>query len=188
MNMKKILAFALCLVLVAGLSIGGTLAWITTKTDPVTNTFTYGDIDITLDETTGTEYKMIPKAEINKDPKVSVLADSEACWLFLKVEKTNNPDTYLDYTIDSGWTPLTGVDGVYYRSVDAKTAKAGKEYAVLTDNKVVVKENLTKQDLNAIGEKYPQLTFTAYAVQLMNGDAQFTPQAAWDQVKPTTGA
>ena len=37
---KKTLALLLALVLLAGGVIGGTLAWLTDKTDPVKNTFT----------------------------------------------------------------------------------------------------------------------------------------------------
>ena len=38
----------LALVLVIGCAVGGTVAWLVSSTDPVVNTFTYGDINITL--------------------------------------------------------------------------------------------------------------------------------------------
>ena len=44
----------LALVLVIGCVAGGTVAWLVAKTEPVVNTFTYGNINITLAETTGT--------------------------------------------------------------------------------------------------------------------------------------
>lgn len=72
-------------MLVVGCAVGGTIAWLTATTEPVVNTFTYGKIKIELTETTGTEYKIIPGVNISKDPKVTVKADSEACWLFVKV-------------------------------------------------------------------------------------------------------
>lgn len=78
----------LALVLVIGCVAGGTVAWLVAKTDTVVNTFTYGNINIALAETTGTNYKVIPGTVIEKDPKVTVKAGSEACWLFVKVEES----------------------------------------------------------------------------------------------------
>lgn len=56
---KKVLISVTALALVICCAIGGTLAWLSTKTDPVVNTFTVGDIDIELSETTK-DYKMVP--------------------------------------------------------------------------------------------------------------------------------
>jgi len=47
--MKKIIAMALALVLVAGLSIGGTVAYFS-DTESQTNTFTLGNVNIAIDE------------------------------------------------------------------------------------------------------------------------------------------
>ena len=55
----KTLVALLSLVLLLGCSLGGTLAWLADSTGPVTNTFTVGDIDITLVETTE-DYKIVP--------------------------------------------------------------------------------------------------------------------------------
>ena len=85
---SKAFAAVLALVLVLGCALGGTVAWLVAKSDPVVNTFTYGDININLEETTGSSYKIIPGVDIAKDPKVTVKANSEACWLFVKVEET----------------------------------------------------------------------------------------------------
>ena len=103
----------LALVLVIGCVAGGTVAWLVAKTDPVVNTFTYGDINIALAETTGEDYKIIPGKDIPKDPKVTVTAGSEACWLFVKVEQTGTfVANKVTYAIDNSWTALPGVDGV----------------------------------------------------------------------------
>lgn len=50
----------LALVLVVGCVAGGTVAWLVATTDTVTNTFTYGKIDITLTETERT-YNLCPR-------------------------------------------------------------------------------------------------------------------------------
>lgn len=167
---KKATIAVTALLLVLCFAIGGTLAWLKAETKPVVNTFTYGDINIDLSETTGDEYKMIPGNYITKDPKVTVDANSEACWLFVKVEKSANYADYLDnYTIADGWNELDGVAGVYYRDVDADTAKAGTYYQVLAEDKVTVLDEVTKsmmEDIKNGTKTQPTLTFTAYAVQL----------------------
>ena len=49
----KALALVLAVVLLVGAAIGGTVAWLTDKTGDVVNTFTVGNIDIELAESTG---------------------------------------------------------------------------------------------------------------------------------------
>lgn len=181
---KKATIAVVALALVLCFAIGGTLAWLVDKSDAVVNTFTYGDINIDLSETTGNEYKMIPGNDITKDPKVTVEKDSEACWLFVKIEKSANYADYLaDYTIADGWTALDGVDGVYYREVNADTAKAGTSYQVLKGDTVTVLDSVKKSDMEAIKNgtvDEPTLTFTAYAVQKDGFD---TAALAWAEIK-----
>ncbi len=181
---KKATIAVVALALVLCFAIGGTLAWLVDKSDAVVNTFTYGDINIDLSESTGNEYKMIPGNDITKDPKVTVEANSEACWLFVKVEKSATYDSYLaDYTIADGWNKLDGVDGVYYREVDADTAKAGTSYQVLKGDKVTVLDSVEKSDMEAIKNgttAKPTLTFTAYAVQKDSFDSA---TLAWAEIK-----
>lgn len=173
---KKMAIAATAIALVLCFAIGGTLAWLVAKTDSVVNTFTYGDINIGLAETTS-EYKMIPGTNIKKDPKVTVKAKSEACWLFVKIEKSTNIkfSDFITYEVAEGWTALDGVAGVYYREVAATTNDV--VFAVLKGNQVTVKDTVTKEALNALTEDtYPKLTFTAYAVQKDGFD---TAAAAW---------
>ena len=177
--MKKKLTVSLAvLALVACMAAGATLAWLTAKTSSVTNTFTYGDINIELKETTGESYKMVPGNKITKDPKVTVKANSEACWLFVKVEKSTNFDEFMTYGIADGWTALAGVDGVYYREVTSSTTDT--EYYVLSGNLVTVKDSVTKEDFAGLKGTMPTLTFTAYACQKDNVDSAAD---AWNLVK-----
>lgn len=172
----------LALVLVIGCVAGGTVAWLVATSDTVTNTFTYGDINITLAETTGEDYKIIPGKDIPKDPKVTVTAGSEACWLFVKVEESGTfVADKVTYAIDKDWTALEGEKGVYYRKVAAVTADT--DFSVLEGNKITVKDTLTKGDIKDIAATNPTLTFTAYAVQQEN-----IPDAAtaWKAANPTT--
>ena len=177
---KKTIALIVCLTLIIGCAVGGTIAWLTDQTAAVTNTFTAGDVDIDLTETTGTSYKMVPGNTITKDPKVTVVAGSEACWLFVKVEKSNNFDTFMTYTMADGWTALDGVSGVYYREVAATSVNT--DFPVIKDNRVSVRSEVTKAQLDALNEgTQPTLTFTAYACQKDN----ITSAAdAWAKVQP----
>ena len=180
---KRTIALMAALMILAGCIVGGTIAWLTDKTDSVQNTFTVGNIDIELEETT-TDFKMVPGNKIAKDPKVTVEAKSEDCWLFVKVEKSAVLDQYITYAVDNKWTALTGVDGVYYREVAA--ADADQEFAVLKDNEVTVNKDVTKEMMDALeaeGSELPTLTFTAYAVQKAN---IASAAEAWETLFPTT--
>ena len=179
---KKSFVMVLALVLVFAVAVGGVVAWLTDKTGSVVNTFTVGDINITLTETGTNEageksYQVIPGDVKDKDPTVTVKANSEACYLFVKVDVANNKVNGKDIysfdvrTGDGNWTKLE--DGVYYRVVDAATAEAGASYYVLSGDTthanglVRINQELTKADINAITTD-PTLTFTAYAVQKDN--------------------
>ena len=163
---KKVWLCTAAIALVLCCAVGGTLAWLSDKTAPVTNTFTVGDINITLTESDNLDLKMVPGKTITKDPQVTVKAGSEACWLFVKVDKSANFDTFMTYAIADGWTALPGVAGVYYREVPA--AAADTAFDVLKNSQVLVKEDVTKQQLQAVTGSLPTMTFTAYAVQKDN--------------------
>ena len=124
---KKGLAMVLALVLLAVCAVSGTLAWLTAKSDTVVNTFTTSDIKVELTETNET-YKMVPGYDIHKDPKAKVLAGSEECFLFVKLEKSQNFDTFLTYEMAEGWTLVPSETNVYFRKV--LTADIGTAYSV----------------------------------------------------------
>lgn len=188
------LVLVLALALIVGVAGGATFAWLTAKTDPVVNTFTYGDISIELKETTGDSYKIIPGVDIKKDPKVTVEAGSEACWLFVKVEEEKWPTlTYVDdgttvrkvkYDIADGWAKGDGTSipaNVYYREVAAKDA--AQEFPVLKDNKITVSNTLTKIEINEKLTGTPKLSITAYAIQK---DGMDSAVKAWAAILDTT--
>lgn len=191
---KKSLALVLALAMIVVCVVGGTLAWLIATTGSVTNTFTYGDINIKLEETDATvsadgsatkEFKMIPGYTIAKDPKVTVMANSEKCYLFVKVVKSANFDTFMTCTIATGWTQGDGTDipsNVYYREVETSTDN--QEFAVLKNDKVTVRGDVTKTMLNGLTEAtQPTLTFTAYACQYNNSNnTHFDAAAAWAKV------
>ena len=196
--MRRML-FTLALVLVVAVaSVGGTIAWLTDKTDPVTNTFTVGDINIELKETLkpdGTEVtagvtdwsaKLIPGKEYSKNPVVKVLEGSESCWLFVEVNEPADLKNVLTYELnfDNTWAKGDGTSipaNVYYRKADA-----GFELNLLKNNKVSVEDTVTKDMIKNLNGSYT-MSFKAYAVQYEKFEDKASD--AWNQVKPSaTGA
>ncbi len=194
---KKALILVSALTMAMTATVGGTVAWLVASTKTVTNTFTYGDIDITLEETDTSKtpgdetdqgdddndpntntYEMVPGTDIKKDPTVTVLGDSEPCWLFVELGESANFADFMTYEMAAGWTKLE--DGVWYR----KTAYSAddQDFGVLLNDTVSVKSDVTKKDLNDLDadESYPELTVTAYAVQY---EGFATAADAWAQAK-----
>lgn len=192
---SKSLALVLSCVLLVGGVIGGTLAWLTADGGSVTNTFTESDIDITLSETKpeNKTAPMVPGWTIDKDPKVTVKADSEDCWLFVKITESTNPDldAYISYAIASGWETVQpedangvtvigrkvykgeGVSGFNILGAGTYTDPMGTNDVTTDDfpiswneNQVCVKPSVTETMMTAIATNKPTLSFQAYAVQL----------------------
>lgn len=101
---KKILmalTITLCAVMLVVGSVAGTMAYLR-ATAEVVNTFTYGKVGITMDETligedglkpslanqraTGNRYKLMPGTTYVKDPVIHIGAESEDMYLFIKVD------------------------------------------------------------------------------------------------------
>ena len=192
---KKIAVAAAAFALVLCFAVGGTLAWLTARTNTITNTFTKGDVKISLTETWNTDTdnnsepdawqaQLIPGETYAKDPKVEVLNDTNVdCWLFVKFEELNDAATYLDYTStlteDNGWTQGDDTDipaNVWYREV--KAADSVKEWNLLDGDKVTVKGSVTEDNMDAAAEA--KLVYTAYAAQKDNLSAE----AAWHFFNP----
>ena len=176
--MKKKLTTVLAIVLVVALSVAGTYAYLTDKTATITNTFTVGKVDIDLKETFNTDadkdgtndcwkMQLIPGTSAVKDPTVTVKANSEKCYLFVKFEEKNSPTTYLTYTSTltdaNGWTKLEGESNVWYRVVDK--ADTNTSFVLLqADNKgnmVTVKDSVTNTNMEEAAKA--ELVYTAYA-------------------------
>lgn len=179
MSNKKFIAILsvfvmLALTMVVGCAVDGTVAWLVSESESSVSTFTLGDINIKLTgESESQPLKIIPGVEIKRSLKVTVDPNSEACWLFVKVEGTNwshfpdaNGTAKVSYSVDvqNGWIALSGHPGVYYREVSAENAKTGMVYDVNCN--VTVSQMLTKAEVDSIASgTQPQLSFTAYAVQ-----------------------
>lgn len=192
---NRSLALAFAAVLIVGSIVGSSLAWLIAAPEPIVNTFTYGDINITLTESASdiddgdqnsstNKYKMLPGQTIEKDPKVTVRQGSEDMWLFVKLEKSENFDDFMSFLVNSDWVALEGYEGVYFRNISAAEVKdSGIGCEVIKDNTVTVKNSVTKEMLNALdangASNYPTLTVYAYAIQQAGFDTAIN---AWTEV------
>ena len=170
-NKKALVALVLALTLIVGAGIGGTVAYLATSTENMTNTFTYGDVNIKLEETDAKgnpttegrkDLKIIPGVNTKKDPVVTVKGKSVACYLFVEVTEENWPETGVTYSIEDKWQKGDGAQipaNVWYRTVPEN--EANQEFPVLKNNEVVVASSLKKGDITT----QPKLIFKAYAVQ-----------------------
>jgi len=130
-NKKKLLIPLLLLVLLV--TVGGTVAWLT-STSELTNNFTVGsftepttdpvnpqttlaseiaqgmnNLDGNLFEKSWDardEHKLLPGIEFNKDPYVGIGPGSEDAVVYLYVE--NNATNKVYFTINTGWEAVTG--------------------------------------------------------------------------------
>ena len=132
---KKILVACLCVALAVLTIAGTTLAYLTAN-DTVTNTFTVGNVSITLDEAKVNNYgetvnvnnekvelanaprverntyKLIPGHTYTKDPTVTVLSGSESSYIKMTVTFTKAAELDAIFAPDGGAT-LTSIFGGY---------------------------------------------------------------------------
>lgn len=169
-KVKKALLLVLCAVLLVGASVAGTVAYLTSQ-DVADNTFTVGQVKIELKEyevnsqtglSTETEVdnlkdlELVPGRTIQKYPFIKVDADSETCWLFVKIE--NNLGDAVKINGLDNWIPVEGHEGYYQYNA---TVGAGQKVVVFES--ITVAKDKTYADLNGIVSK--QIKITAYAVQ-----------------------
>lgn len=194
--MKKKLMTALALVLVIAMSVAGTYAYLTSH-DSVTNTFTVGNVSITMDEAKvdvdgkimpnenrvhENSYKLMPGHTYVKDPTVVVTGGSENCWLFVKVE--NGVAAYEkagDATIakqieKNGWTALDNNPGVYYMSV---TKSNDAQTFVVFENFTIADNADGVNGWSAVTAANTNITVTAYAIQ---ADGMANAADAWTKL------
>lgn len=193
MNMKKLLAFALCLVLVSGLSVAGTIAWLQASTEEIVNTFTPSGIEIKLIETKkpdGTEVttgvtdwsaQLVPGMTYHKNPTVSVdgTKTNVDVYLFVKfIEDVN--ESVITYTSNltkenSGWIKVQGEENVWYREV--KVGDSVKSWELLDGNKVSIADTVKESELPTTNTT---MKYTAYAIQTTGFT---TVEAAWTEAQ-----
>ena len=125
MKKKKTILAALVLLLVV--AVGGAIAYFT-DTDTKTNTFTIGNVDISLTEDgwdaladannngiPDVAEDMMPGESVKKDPTINNLSTKNPAYVFAKVEvpcttivaPATTSEELFTYTTNAGWTELS---------------------------------------------------------------------------------
>lgn len=204
---KKAMLMTLCAIILVVATVFGTMAYLT-STDKVVNTFTVGNVAIKLDEAPVDEngkatagdrvkansYKLLPGHVYDKDPTVTVLANSEES--YVKMTVTFSKANELDAIFAPNGADLTsifnGYDSTnwiakgntkdatantrtyefwYKEAVGAPTADVALD--ALFDS-ITVPGSITKEQLATI--EGMTITVNAYAIQ---ADGFADADAAW---------
>lgn len=199
MNKKKTIISAI--VLLAIVAVGGAIAYFT-DTDTKTNTFTIGNVDITLSEehwsTTDSNNNNIPDAAENiapgvsvaKDPVITNVSATAPAYVYAKVEIPCTTDAtpeeiFTLNTIGSGWTLMN--DGacnngvatkVYnYGTASAMTALAAGSATPAVFSSVSLNSSITGSENGLSGNK--NVVVTGYGIQTNGLGNDVTPETVW---------
>jgi len=198
-NKRLIITLGCAVILVLGTA-AATLAYFT-DTDSAVNTFTVGQVGITLDEAdvneagevisekrvTENDYHLIPGHSYVKDPTVHIDADSESCYVY--VEVTNGLEAILDApTVESqieknDWQPLEGVSNIYYREYIASEPKPTEAVDMIVFESFKVRgDGVTNTVIADCSDA--EIKVTAYAIQKSGFE---TAAEAWETAKHQFG-
>lgn len=170
----KALIVSICAVLLVVTTVFATMAFLTSQ-DTVKNTFTVGEISLTLDEkdtdgsetnttTSGrdkaNEYHLLPSKTYEKDPTVHVAAGSEDCYIYVKVTNgiagaeattgTYNGVVYSsisDQIGELGWTQLVVNDAAVDRVYYKTVEKKDTPQDLVVFNQFKIKDEITNAEL-----------------------------------------
>ena len=201
---KKLLTTAILLVAAIALVVTTMLATMAylSESAAVSNTFTVGNVSIemyespvganglidpankeayqngTLKKTSdGNSYHLVPAKTFDKDPSIYVKADSEDCYIFIKVRNQIRPvedqaNTMKSQVEAAGWKPIYNIsaDETIYVYVGTRPLGEGDFASVVEKTNVERKIDLFKTftiddnaDISKLGGA--KVTITAFAIQ-----------------------
>ena len=177
MKKAKLLTTLAAVALIGAIGVGSTFAYLSSKTETVVNTFTVGNVVITLDEkdtddsTPNAERDkanaytdMIPGSSYEKDPTVHVAANSEECYVFVKVTGLDaNKDALVINAFNTNLVKVDGsntADGIY--RYDAVVEKSVNVQDIVVFNGFTLKSDVVG------GTPITNITVEACAVQAGN--------------------
>ena len=201
-NKKLLVLVALFLAVFA---VGGTLAYLTDTTTEKTNTFTFGKVDIDISEPTweghlaaDTNYgkKIAPGESFEKDPTITVKADSKDAYVFMEVTvptgtvKGVENTPLFTYAIKDGWVEVEGagssaegtITKVYAYGNASQMTKVAAEGEVVLFNEVTAAKDLKSTEVSALtGDQ--NIVVKGYAIQADGlGDTK-DPGAVWTELQ-----
>lgn len=199
MKKKSLFTMLGALALVGSIGVGSTLAYLSSTTAVMTNTFSVGKVSVTQDEsdestsddktdrtTTGNTYTDItPGDKLVKDPTATVVANSADCYVFMQLSGADElaaqnftfngfDSTKWIKVADEDNNTATPYDGVYrYASIVTKSATDTKLPALF--NEVVYSIDATELAANVT---LSDVTVKTCAVQADNMTATTALTAA----------
>ena len=199
MKKEKIIVAAVILLLV--FVVGGAAAFFT-DTESVTNTFTIGDVDITLTEPdwddTDHNNNGVPDAAegrtpgqvIAKDPTITNVGTNDA-YVFAKVVAACTgevspavPKEIFTYTTNTGWYLMTDsntcsngtITKIYAYGSNAAMTRLAKNGTATLFDEVTINTAITGDEVGLSGNK--NIVVTGYAIQA-DGINATSPSAVW---------
>lgn len=184
MKKKSVVAIIAALALTAVLSVGGTLAYLSTVTETHQNTFTSTkNITTNLTETewtdsTGKDYT--PGKEINKNPVMTNTSTADSIYVAVKLGFVNSDGKNVDYATFQKYASIVDLDTTDWIKIGTYTD--GSElwaYAKETSGKVAATALASSTSTNAIFTKVKvnaglssEWTTTAKTEKIYTVDAQ----------------
>lgn len=192
---KKIVALVLAAVMLVCTTVAATVAYLTSTTEVVENTFTVGDVKITLDEADvdnddnsddnvednsqirdlANKYNVFPGGTYPKDPTVHVDIESEDCYVFVKVENgfatfeqasvEGGYQNIADQIVANGWVLVEG-EGDTSIYIYNRVVEADEDLVVFEE--FAVRTDNVDNDTDFTGV---EINVTAYAIQADGFDA-----------------
>lgn len=210
-NKVKALLMACCAVLLVFASVLGTLAYLTDTTEKVTNTFTVGNVKIDLTETCadgseknnqgGYELHLVPGVPVEKTPVVTVLKDSEDC--YVRIMMTINNATAVNEILgsekistlfmtndvagfnDADWTVLETVDNGDTLTVELRYNKevAANETLNAPFTDFVIPATATNTQIENFNNENPpfEIALVAHAIQADGFEENSTLDTIWSK-------
>ncbi|MBQ4050871.1 MAG: hypothetical protein IJD13_04520 [Oscillospiraceae bacterium] len=205
----KVLLATLSAAMLVTASVMGTLAYLQ-DSETVSNTFTVGNVAITLDEAVtgldgivtsgrtedGNKYKLMPGHDYDKDPTITVTG-SEPAWLFVKVDngiaaieapngalKSDGKTAYVSIAKQmeaKGWVEVdTGIYAYDKEPVDPTESVVVFEEFMVSGDAVGSVEEGADKTMLLSEYETAKIDITAYAVQ---ADGFTSAAAAWNAAK-----
>lgn len=206
-KLAKIAALSMAAVSLVFVTVLVTVAFLTSKSGQITNTFTVGDVTIKMDESNlnpdgskadtrgnGNEYRLVPGKSYIKDPIVYVEAGSETSYVFVEItngisaiEKNEEgvADTIAEQMAENNWKKIseTGATSVYvYAEGEAIATPIERNENEKQELPVFETFSVADEaDVSTYGNA--QVVLTAYAIQADGFDDESTVVDVWNAVK-----
>ena len=171
----RILLTAVAALLLVTMAVGGTIAWLQDTSAPVENTFKTSTVDVSITETTGNNYQVIPGVNITKDPVVTYTTNVDS-YVYVKMDKTAWNDD-MTFEMADHWIDLPGYeDEVWYYVVDVNNDKNNVATSVTDELQVIANDTITVPGTIAFAAE-AKLAFTPYICQMAPAN---DPVVAWN--------